>query len=73
MYRELITGGCAYKVANKLVFSKLRERLGMTHTHTICTAAAPIMKETLDFFLSLGIPILEIFGMTESTGELSDL
>lgn len=67
-YRETITGGCAFKIANKLVFSKLRERLGFTHTRTICTAAAPIMKETLDFFLSLGIPILEIFGMTETTG-----
>jgi long-subunit acyl-CoA synthetase (AMP-forming) len=32
------------------------------------TAAAPISKDTLEFFLSLGIPILEVYGMSECTG-----
>ena len=51
-----------------MVFSKLRERLGLTEARLVFTAAAPIMKETLDFFLSLDLQVLEIFGMTESTG-----
>jgi len=33
------------------------------------TAAAPIMRDTLDFFASLNIPILEIYGMSETSGE----
>lgn len=33
------------------------------------TAAAPIMRDTLDFFASLNINILEIYGMSETTGK----
>lgn len=68
MYREEIKGGYTFKIADKLVFSKLRDRLGLTQMRFVCSGAAPIMKETLDFFLSIGIPVLELFGMTESTG-----
>ena len=32
------------------------------------TSAAPISKDTLEFFLSIGIPVYEIFGMSELTG-----
>jgi long-subunit acyl-CoA synthetase (AMP-forming) len=32
------------------------------------TSAAPASKETLEFFLSLGIPVLEVYGMSECTG-----
>ncbi len=42
-----------------------------TLTHALpcqATAAAPISKETLEYFLSLGIPIYEVFGMSECTG-----
>jgi len=32
------------------------------------TAAAPIMKDTLDFFMSLNLPLMEIYGMSETSG-----
>ena len=32
------------------------------------SGAAPIARDTLDFFLSLGIPIYEVYGMSESSG-----
>ena len=32
------------------------------------TSAAPISKSTLEFFLSLGLPIYEVYGMSECTG-----
>jgi hypothetical protein len=32
------------------------------------TAAAPIGKDVLDYFLKLNIPIYEVYGMSESTG-----
>jgi long-subunit acyl-CoA synthetase (AMP-forming) len=32
------------------------------------TSAAPIALDTLEFFLSLGIPIVEVYGMSEATG-----
>ncbi|MEZ4262432.1 MAG: AMP-binding protein [Polyangiaceae bacterium] len=57
-----------YGLANKIVFSKVRERLGLDRARICVTSAAPISRDTLEFFLSLGIPILEIYGMSECTG-----
>ncbi|HVJ88465.1 MAG TPA: AMP-binding protein, partial [Labilithrix sp.] len=57
-----------YPVAKKLVFDKVRDRLGLDRARVCVTAAAPISKNTLEFFLSLGIPILEVYGMSECTG-----
>ncbi len=55
-------------IAKKLVFDKVRERLGLDRARICATSAAPISKDTLEFFLSLGIPILEVYGMSECTG-----
>ena len=57
-----------YPLAHKLVFSKVRQRLGLEHARVLATSTAPISVETLDFFLSLGMPILEVYGMSECTG-----
>ncbi|MBI2602223.1 MAG: AMP-binding protein [Deltaproteobacteria bacterium] len=58
----------AYKVAKKLVYSKVRTALGLDRCRIQVTSAAPIGKETLEFFISLGIPLYEIFGMSECSG-----
>jgi long-subunit acyl-CoA synthetase (AMP-forming) len=50
------------------VFAKLRRRLGLDRARICLVSAAPVAKDTLDFFLSLGVPILEIYGMSECTG-----
>jgi long-subunit acyl-CoA synthetase (AMP-forming) len=55
-------------VAKKLVFDKVRKRLGLDRARICVTSAAPISRDTLEFFLSLGIPILEVYGMSECTG-----
>jgi long-subunit acyl-CoA synthetase (AMP-forming) len=57
-----------YPLADKLVFSKVRQRLGLERARVLATSTAPISVETLDFFLSLGLPILEVYGMSECTG-----
>jgi long-subunit acyl-CoA synthetase (AMP-forming) len=57
-----------YGLANALVFSKVRARLGLDRCRFALTGAAPISKDTLEFFLSLGLPIYEIYGMSECTG-----
>jgi long-chain acyl-CoA synthetase len=51
--------------ADELVLSKLREKLGLDQVRWTVSGAAPIPKETLAFFLSLGIPICEVWGMSE--------
>ena len=57
-----------YGLADKLVFSKVRARLGLDRCVGQITSAAPISKDTLEFFLSLGVPIYEVYGMSECTG-----
>eukprot|EP00762_Andalucia_godoyi_P007828 ANDGO_01758.mRNA.1 Very long-chain-fatty-acid--CoA ligase bubblegum len=57
-----------YGIARRLVFDKVRAKLGFDECRLCATSAAPIGRETLEFFLSLGIPILEIYGMSECSG-----
>ncbi len=57
-----------YRLAKRLVFSRVRERLGLDRARLCSTTAAPIGRSTLEFFASLGVPLYEIYGMTEVTG-----
>ncbi|HXT16085.1 MAG TPA: AMP-binding protein [Gemmatimonadaceae bacterium] len=56
-----------FGLADRLVFSKVRERLGLDRARTLVTGAAPISQRTLEFFLSLGLPICDVYGMSECT------
>jgi long-subunit acyl-CoA synthetase (AMP-forming) len=51
--------------ADELVLSKLREQLGFGELRWALSGAAPIPKETLAFFAGIGIPITELWGMSE--------
>ncbi|ORB72936.1 fatty acid--CoA ligase FadD11 [Mycobacterium scrofulaceum] len=51
--------------ADELVLSKLRERIGFGELRWAVSGAAPIPKETLAFFLGIGVPIAEVWGMSE--------
>ena len=55
-----------FSLADRLVFSKLRERFG-GKLRFFVTAAAPISQEIIEFFHSLGILILEGYGLTETS------
>lgn len=57
-----------YAIAHALVFSKVRKTLGLDRARLLLTSAAPISRDTLEFFLSLGLPICEVYGMSECTG-----
>jgi long-subunit acyl-CoA synthetase (AMP-forming) len=51
--------------ADELVLSQLREQLGFGELRWALSGAAPIPKETLAFFVGIGIPIAELWGMSE--------
>jgi len=57
----------AYWVGNPLFFRSLRERIGLRHCRYASSGAAPIAPEVLEFFMGLGIPVYELYGMTENT------
>ncbi|KAM9096685.1 long-chain-fatty-acid--CoA ligase ACSBG2 isoform X1 [Sarcophilus harrisii] len=57
-----------YHLAKWLVYSKVQYALGLDRCAQYFSGAAPITKDTLEFFLSLDIPVCELYGMSESTG-----
>ena len=58
----------AYWISYFSVFWKLKERLGFDRVRLGISGAAPISHEILKFFQSIGIPIREGYGLTETTG-----
>ena len=53
-------------IARKLIFGKVKERFGPNLRALIC-GSAPLAPETQQFFLMLGIPVLQAYGLTETT------
>ncbi|HET9753393.1 MAG TPA: AMP-binding protein, partial [Myxococcales bacterium] len=56
------------RLADRLVLSKVRAALGLDRARICVTAAAKMPRATLDFFDSLGLPLLDVWGMSESAG-----
>ena len=55
-------------IADRLVLAKVRDALGLDQLRWGVTAAAPIPVETLEFFWGLGIPVYEVWGLSENAG-----
>jgi long-chain acyl-CoA synthetase len=53
---------------DRLVFAKIRHGVGMDRCELAASAAAPISEDVLEFFLSIGVPIYEVYGLSETTG-----
>jgi long-chain acyl-CoA synthetase len=60
-------GGLWLFAAQKLIFCKIRERFGSNLRGLVC-GSAPLAPETQDFFAMLGIPIWQVYGLTETCG-----
>jgi long-subunit acyl-CoA synthetase (AMP-forming) len=56
-----------WEKADDLVFSKIRETLGIDQVEWFVVGAAPTPPEVLEFFLAMGIEICELWGMSETT------
>jgi len=63
--------GLQYQLANKLIFSKLKPAIGMGNARVCVTGAAPIAPEVLEFFASLDLVVLEVYGQSEDSGPTS--
>jgi long-chain acyl-CoA synthetase len=57
-----------YAKADELVLSKMRAKLGLDSIESINVGAAPTPREVIEFFHAIGIPLAELWGMSETTG-----
>lgn len=60
-----------YKIADKLVFSKLKETIGVNNAKGLPVAGAKLSNEILLFFKSMGVPLIYGYGLTETTATVS--
>ncbi|XP_061172776.1 long-chain-fatty-acid--CoA ligase ACSBG2-like isoform X1 [Saccostrea echinata] len=65
MNHEPVPG--TFSIAN-LLLKKVKVDLGFDRCRFYLSGAAPIMKETIEFFYGLHIPLLEVYGMSENSG-----
>ena len=63
--------GLSYRFWDFAVLRNLRRMLGMDRIRRGGSGAAPIAPELLDWFRSIGVPIYEGYGMTETSGIIS--
>jgi long-chain acyl-CoA synthetase len=57
-----------YAKADEMVFSKIREKLGFDQIEAVNVGAAPTPPEVIEFFHAIGIPLAELWGMSETCG-----
>jgi long-chain acyl-CoA synthetase len=53
-------------MGRRLIFAKVKERFGGNVRALIC-GSAPLAVETQEFFMMLGISVLQVYGLTETT------
>jgi len=61
----------AYRLAHTVALAPLKRRLGFDRTRLAVCGAAPASPELFEYYHALGIPLIEGYGLTESTGVIS--
>jgi long-chain acyl-CoA synthetase len=57
-----------FRLARLLALDNARKLIGIHRARFLVTGAAPISPELVKWYLALGVPMLEVWGMTESCG-----
>lgn len=74
-YLDVLAGkepSLKFKLANR-VMNKMKAKIGFQNVEEYVSGAAPLLKSTRDFFLSVGIYINNIYGLSETTGGITGL
>ena len=76
--REKITWGTAtedeiatYQFLDDVAFSTVRQLVGLDECEVAVTGAAPIPAHLLTWFRTIGVPLAEVYGMSENTGPMT--
>ncbi len=65
---EAVERGRRHRLANLLLFSALRDRLGFANLKSAATGGAALGPDTFRFFLAMGVPLRQLYGQTEAAG-----
>ncbi len=57
-----------FQIAQWLVLNNVRKLIGIHRARFLVTGAAPISPDLVRWYLALGVPMLEVWGMTETCG-----
>ncbi|MHB1137788.1 MAG: AMP-dependent synthetase/ligase [Microthrixaceae bacterium] len=76
--RERMTEGTAteddiatYEFLDAVAFSTVRQLLGLDELENAVSSAAPLPSELITWFRTVGIPLSEMYGMSEATGPMT--
>ncbi|HEV2396258.1 MAG TPA: AMP-binding protein [Candidatus Sulfotelmatobacter sp.] len=61
-------GGFWLWLANAAIFPAIRKKVVGANLRALICGSAPLPPETQDYFRMLGIPVLQVYGLTETTG-----
>jgi len=61
------SGSFCLWLAKKLLFPAIRKNIGGRNLRALICGSAPLAVETQLFFVMLGIPVLQVYGLTETT------
>ncbi|RPE73103.1 long-chain acyl-CoA synthetase [Tibeticola sediminis] len=57
-----------FSIARAMVLNNVRRFIGINRARFLVTGAAPISPDLVRWYLALGVPMLEVWGMTETCG-----
>jgi len=65
---SLSSGAIWFWLANAMLFPTIRKKMVGANLKALICGSAPLTPETQDYFRMLGIPVLQVYGLTETTG-----
>lgn len=57
-----------FSVANFLILKRIKQALGLDQSTMFFYGAAPLKQTSVDYFASLDIPLINLYGLSETTG-----
>lgn len=60
--------GLMFKLANAIVLTKIKQAIGFGDCSFFFYGAAPLKQSSVDYFASLDMPLMNMYGLSETTG-----
>lgn len=65
---SISSGAIWFWIAKAAIFPSIRKKMVGSNLKALICGSAPLAPETQDYFRMLGIPVLQVYGLTETTG-----